>query len=218
MSVFRQDLSKTSMPETFGSRGLVLAWLADNVSPHRLQHILGVEQMSVWLARCHQLNEEKAAKAGLMHDLAKFFSAEKLLAIAQTEGIDIDPVCESHPHLLHANVSAVVARTEFKVDEPEILEAISNHTLGTPNMSKLSCVVFLADALEPNRGDTPELNSLRLLAEKNLYKSLQQTCDYSLRYLIERKKVIHPRTVLTRNWALKMSKKKLTTAKKANKN
>ena len=190
-------------------RGLVLAWLADNVSPRRLQHILGVEQMSVRLARCHQLDEEKAAKAGLMHDLAKFFPAERLLAIAQTEGIDIDPVCATHPHLLHANVSAVVARKEFEINEPEILEAISNHTLGSPDMSKLSCVVFIADTLEPNRGDTPELNSLRLLAEKNLYKSLQQTCDYSLRYLIDSQKIIHPRTVLTRNWALKMSKQKL---------
>ena len=190
-------------------RGLILAWLADNVSPRRLQHILGVEQMSVRLARCHQLDEEKAAKAGLMHDLAKFFPAERLLAIAQTEGIDIDPVCATHPHLLHANVSAVVARKEFEINDPEILEAISNHTLGSPDMSKLSCVVFIADALEPNRGDTLELNSLRLLAEKNLYKSLQQTCDYSLRYLIDSQKIIHPRTVLTRNWALKMSKQKL---------
>ncbi|MDJ0690433.1 MAG: bis(5'-nucleosyl)-tetraphosphatase (symmetrical) YqeK [Xenococcaceae cyanobacterium MO_188.B32] len=190
-------------------RGLVLAWLADNVSPRRLQHILGVEEMSVRLARCHQLDEEKAAKAGLMHDLAKFFPAERLLAIAQTEGIDIDPVCATHPHLLHANVSAVVARKEFEINDPEILEAISNHTLGSPDMSKLSCVVFIADTLEPNRGDTPELNSLRLLAEKNLYKSLQQTCDYSLRYLIDSQKNIHPRTVLTRNWALKMSKQKL---------
>ena len=202
MSVIKRDLPKVAV------RDRVLVWLADNVSSHRLQHILGVEQMSVRLARCHQLNEEKAAKAGLMHDLAKFFPAEKLLAIAQTEGIEIDPVCANQPHLLHANVSAVVARKEFKVNEPEILEAISNHTLGSPDMSKLSCVVFIADALEPNRGDNPELNSLRLLAEKNLYKSLQQTCDYSLRYLIDKKKIIHPRTVLTRNWALKMSKEK----------
>ena len=210
MSVIKRDRQKRAL------RRRVMSWLDENVSPHRLQHILGVEQMSIRLARCHQLDEEKAAKAGLMHDLAKFFPADKLLAIAQAEGIDIDPVCANHPHLLHANVSAVLAQKEFEVNEPEILDAISNHTLGSPDMSMLSCVVFIADALEPNRGDNPELNSLRLLAEKNLYKSLQQTCDYSLRYLIDKTKVIHPRTVLTRNWALKMSKKKLKTAKKTN--
>ena len=189
-------------------RDRVLAWLADNVSPRRLQHIVGVEQMSIELARCHQIDEEKAAKAGLMHDLAKFFPADKLLHIAQSEGIDIDPVCANHPHLLHANVSAVIAREEFKIDEPEILDAISNHTLGSPHMSRLSCIVFIADALEPNRGDTPKLNAMRSVAAKNLYKSLQQTCDYSLRYLIENQKIIHPRAILTRNWALTMRKKK----------
>ncbi|MDJ0636909.1 MAG: bis(5'-nucleosyl)-tetraphosphatase (symmetrical) YqeK [Xenococcaceae cyanobacterium MO_188.B29] len=202
MSIFEHDLNWAAM------RDCVLDWLANNVSSHRLQHILGVEQMSIHLARCHQIDADKAAKAGLMHDLAKFFPPDKLLAIAQTEELSIDPVCANHPHLLHADVSAVIARKEFDIKDPEILEAISNHTLGSSPMSKLSCVVFIADALEPNRGDNPELNSLRLLAEKNLYKTLQQTCDYSLRYLIDRKKIIHPRTILTRNWALTMSKKK----------
>lgn len=195
-------------------RERVLGWLTDNVSPHRLQHILGVEQMSIQLADCHQVDREKAALAGLMHDLAKFFPPQKLLKIAQKSGIQIDPVCATHPHLLHANVSAVIARQEFGLEETEILEAISNHTLGVPGMSKLSCVVFIADALEPNRGDNPELNSLRLLAANNLYKSLQQTCDYSLRYLIDNQKIIHPRTILTRNWALKMINQKAKHHKK----
>ena len=122
MNLSKQELPEKELRESFGSRERVLAWLADNVSPRRLQHILGVEQMSIQLARCHQLDEEKAAKAGLMHDLAKFFPAKKLLKIAQTEEIDIDPVCATHPHLLHANVSAVVARKEFAVNDPEILE------------------------------------------------------------------------------------------------
>ncbi len=143
-----------------------------------------------------------------MHDLAKFFPPKKLLKIAKREGIEIDPVFANYPHLLHANVSAVVAKQEFAVEESEILDAIINHTLGSPQMSKLSCVVFIADALEPSRGDTPELNAMRSMAEKNLYKSLQQTCDYSLRYLIDKQKIIHPRAILTRNWALTMSKKK----------
>ena len=194
MSVFRRDR--------------VLGWLADQVSPRRLQHILGVEQMCIRLAQIYQLDAEHAAKAGLMHDLAKFFPPKKLLKIAKREGIEIDPVFANHPHLLHANVSAVVAKQEFAVEESEILDAITNHTLGSPQMSKLSCVVFIADALEPSRGDTPELNAMRSMAEKNLYKSLQQTCDYSLRYLIDKQKIIHPRAILTRNWALTMNKKK----------
>ena len=183
-------------------RDRIISWLKENVSQHRLQHILGVEQTCIDLARCHQLDEERAAKAGLMHDLAKFFAAKKLLVMATESKIPVDAVCLSSPHLLHAEVGAVVARQEFGINDPEILTAIGNHTLGTPEMSKLSCVVFIADALEPNRGDNTELNNLRAVAKENLYKCVQQTSDYSLKYLVDRQKIIHPRAILTRNWAL----------------
>ena len=188
-------------------RDRVISWLEQNVSPHRLQHILGVEQTSIDLARCHKLNELKAAQAGLMHDLAKFFPPQKLLKIAEEAKITVDEICLNSPHLIHADVGAVVAQQEFGIKDVKILDAIANHTLGTPGMSKLSCVVFLADALEPNRGDNAELNAMRDLAKKNLYKCVQQTSDYSLKYLVSQQKIIHPRTILTRNWALTKVKK-----------
>lgn len=187
-------------------RDRVINWLQENVSSHRLQHILGVESTCINLARCHQLDEQQAAQAGLMHDLAKFFSPQKLLKIAASVNLPVDQVCLNYPHLLHAEISAVVAQREFKVRDPEILAAIANHTLGAPEMSKLSCVVFIADALEPNRGDSEQLAAMRIVAQENLYKCVQQTSDYSLEYLLSKQKIIHPRTVLTRNWALAQTK------------
>ena len=189
-------------------RHRVISWLKKNVSEHRLQHILGVEQTSIDLARCHNLNEKKAAQAGLMHDLAKFFPAKKLLKIAKEENIEVDEVCLKSPHLLHADIGAVVAQQEFGVKDEKILAAIANHTLGMPKMSKLSCVVFIADAIEPNRGDSDELNAMRATARENLYKCVRQIGDYSLKYLVSQQKIIHPRTILTRNWALAKSKNK----------
>lgn len=73
-------------------------------------------------------------------------------------------------------------------------------------MSKLSCVVFVADVLEPNRGDSNRLAAMRLVAQENLYKCVQQTSDYSLEYLLSKQKIIHPRTILTRNWASEQAK------------
>jgi HD superfamily phosphodiesterase len=52
-------------------REQVIAWLAENVPSSRLDHILRVEQMAANLAAQYHLDEEKAATAGLMHDLAK---------------------------------------------------------------------------------------------------------------------------------------------------
>ncbi len=189
-------------------RDQVITWLEKNVSTHRLQHILGVEQMCLELARCHGINEQKAATAGLMHDLAKFFPPERLLNIARNTNIELDSILESHPHLLHADVSAIIAQTEFGIQDPEILEAIANHTLGRPQMSDLSCIVFIADALEPHRGDTDELKAMRQVSWRNLYQSVQQTYDYALKHLLDHYKIIHPRAILTRNWALKLAKKR----------
>lgn len=187
-------------------RDRIISWLQANVSSHRLEHILGVEQTSISLAHHYQLNEQQAAQAGLMHDLAKFFSPRKLLKIATEAKIPVDEICYNYPHLLHAEVGAVVAQQEFGVDDPEVLNAIANHTLGAPYMSKLSCVVFIADALEPNRGDNAELAAMRAMATENLYKCVQQTSDYSLKCLVSQQKIIHPRTILTRNWAFTKAK------------
>ncbi len=183
-------------------RQRVLDWLTKNVPESRIRHILGVEEMAIALAEAHSVNPEQAALAGLMHDLAKYFKPQRLLEMARAEGISLDIVDELNPHLLHADVGAIVARDEFGIRDEAVLTAIANHTLGKPGMDALSCVVFLADSLEYGRGDTPELNHLRQISRQNLNKAVWMTCDYSFKHLVETRRLIHPRTVLTRNWFL----------------
>lgn len=162
--------------------------------------------MAIDLAKIHGVDTDKAAQAGLMHDLAKYFKPHTLLEMAQSEGLPIDPIDESNPHLLHAAVGAVVARDEFGVQDNEVLEAIANHTLGKPGMSPLSCIVFLADSLEAGRGDTDELNTLRATSRNNLQQAIWMTCDYSVRYLLDNHKLIHPRALHTRNWFIQTTR------------
>lgn len=193
-------------------RDRVLAWLAEHVPASRLNHILRVEQMTVELARHYNLDLEKAAQAGLMHDLAKYFKPQLLIEMAQKEGLEIDEVMAATPHLLHADVSAIVANKTFGVKDEEVLQAIANHTLGRPDMSQLSCIVFLADSLEPGRGDTPELQKLRQTSYQNLATAVWLTCDYSLQFLLKTHCLIHPRTIATRNWFLQKQLQNQATA------
>ena len=187
-------------------RQQVLTWLNSNVPSPRVAHSLRVEAMAIELAQHHGLDREQAAQAGLMHDLAKYFKPEALLAMARGAGLPIDPVDEANPHLLHADISALVARRQFGVDDAAILAAIANHTLGRPAMDDLSCIVFLADSLEPDRGQTPKLNHLRQLSDQNLAIAVYHTCDHTLAGLIDKGRTIHPRAVLTRNWFLASSR------------
>ena len=177
----------------------VLSWLQQAVPEKRLQHILRVEAMAIALAQHHGLSIATAQQAGLMHDLAKCFPPQKLLAVAAAEGWCLDPAEVDCPHLLHAPVGATVARDRFGVQDPQVLTAIANHTLGSPDMDAISCVVYLADTLEPGRGDTSELQALRQLSYRNLDASVYETCVFSLKHLLENKRSIHPRTILTYN-------------------
>jgi predicted HD superfamily hydrolase involved in NAD metabolism len=183
-------------------RSPVLTWLQQEVPESRIRHILRVETMAIDLAVQYGVDPVKAGQAALMHDLAKFFKPEKLLKMAQTHGLAIDAVTQVSPHLLHAEVGAIVARETFQVTDGDILAAIANHTLGQPGMDALSCIVFLADSLEPGRGKSEELKRLRDLCRKDLKEAVWRTADFSLQYLLRSQQLIHPRTVMTRNWFL----------------
>lgn len=180
-------------------RRAVLSWLQQAVPEKRLQHILRVEAMAIALAQRHGLSVTAAQQGGLMHDLAKCFPPQKLLAVAEAEGWCLDPAEIDYPHLLHAPVGAVVARETFGIRDPQVLDAIANHTLGSPDMDAISCVVYLADTLEPGRGNTSELCTLRELSYQDLETAVYETCVFSLKHLLENKRSIHPRTILTYN-------------------
>ena len=177
----------------------VLHWLEKAVTAKRRQHILRVEAMAIALAQQHNLAVDRAQQAGLMHDLAKCFTPSQLLAVAEAEGWTLDPAETDCPHLLHASVGAVVARDTFGVTNPQVLNAIAHHTLGSPDMDALGCVVYVADSLEPGRGDTPQLQHLRQLSYRDLWGATYETCVASLQHLLENRRPVHPRTILTHN-------------------
>jgi predicted HD superfamily hydrolase involved in NAD metabolism len=180
-------------------REQILTYLSQNVPPERVNHILRVEQTAVYLAAVYDLDRQQAATARLMHDLAKCFKPERLLHMAREEGLILDDVLSVNPHLLHADVSAIVVRDTFGVKDKQVLNAIANHTLGRPDMSPLSSIVFLADTLEPGRGDTATLKALRQISRENIDRAVYLTCDYTLKKLLNIPRLIHSRLIATLN-------------------
>ena len=72
---------------------------------------------------------------------------------------------------------------DFGIKDRDVIDAVSYHTTGRPYMSQLEKVVFIADAIEPNR-DYPGVEELRKLAYEDLDKacllSLTRTAEYVL--------------------------------------
>ena len=145
------------------------------------------------LARAHGAAPRKARLAGMLHDLARLYPAERLIRECEARGMAIGAFERAHPLVLHAPLSAQLAREMFGVNDPEILSAIEKHTLGGDRMSPLDCILYLADGLEPGR-DYPERAELARLAQADLAAAMRATIASSLRYLKGRQLPIAPQT------------------------
>jgi predicted HD superfamily hydrolase involved in NAD metabolism len=160
---------------------------------HRYEHCVRVARMAENLARMHGVDPAKARLAGMLHDLARLYSAERLVRECAEHRIEIDEYAKQHPVVLHAPLSAKLAQRMFAVHDGEVLSAIAKHTLGAGSMSTLDCILYMADGLEPGR-DFPERAELAALAERDLTQAMRATIRSTLRYLTQRHLPIAPQT------------------------
>jgi len=150
---------------------------------HRYAHSLRVARLAASLARRHGVDARQAMLAGLLHDLARLWSPQRLIAAAVAYGIEIDAFAQAHPLVLHAPVGAALAAKEFGIADPAIIQAISRHTVGAKSMTPLDAILFLADALEPGRRFTERIDLLTL-AYADLERGLRAVYASTVAYLL----------------------------------
>ena len=163
-------------------------------SDKRFKHTLGVMYTAAALAMCHGADVKKALVAGLLHDCAKSFPTDAMISFCEQYKIPISATERENPGLLHAKLGAHLAKTEYGVDDMEILDAICYHTTGRKDMTLLDKIIYIADYIEPNRNQAPNLQFVRELAFKDLNNCLIEILEATLSYLQSGKKVIDPMT------------------------
>lgn len=163
----------------------------------RYEHTLGVMYTAGALAMRYQENLEKALTAGLLHDCAKCLSSDKKVKLCEKYGIEISESERKNPGLLHAKLGAYLAAEKYDICDQEIINAIAYHTTGRPNMTLLDKIVYIADYIEPNRNEAPNLSEVRRLAFVDLDECLYIILKDSLTYLETKNEVIDPMTELT---------------------
>lgn len=161
---------------------------------HRYRHSLMVARCAATLARLHGADPAKARVAGLLHDLARLYSPERLIAECELLGMPIAEYERAHPVLLHARLGSAIARDEFGVDDPEVLSAIEKHTTGAGEMSPLDCAVYLADSLEPGR-TFPERGALWELAKADLGAAMRALLELALEHNVRKGRPPSPPTL-----------------------
>ncbi len=185
----------------------IIEGLRKKLNPERFTHSLGVAETAEKIALHYGADISCARLAGILHDCARYLTSGELLDIACKNNIDVGVEEEENPSLLHAPVGLIIARECYNIEDKGVLNAIASHTLGSTDMSKLDKIIYLADKVEPGRR-FQEVGYLRELVYKDMDKALLWHLDYTIAYLINNAKTIHPQSVSTRNYILRRLKRR----------
>ncbi|MBN7772444.1 bis(5'-nucleosyl)-tetraphosphatase (symmetrical) YqeK [Clostridium aminobutyricum] len=150
-----------------------------NLSYKRKHHIYGVKDTAIRLARFYHEDENKAELAALFHDMFRGASEQTLNDYVKEFGLADKYL--NNKNLAHGKIAACVMKRDYAIQDEELLNAVSFHTTGRAGMSTLEKIIYLADAIEPNRS-YPGVDELRKLAFQNLddacILSLSRTIDF----------------------------------------
>ena len=175
------------------------ALLEKSLKTSRYQHSLGVAETAVFLARRFGVDEEQAQVAGLLHDCAREFRNEDLIAEAEKRLIMVGNIERQMPLLLHAYVGSRLVTEKYGVSDHAVEQAIWRHTVGGAKMTKLDKIIWFADMIEPNR-DYPGVEELRSLAKTAALDDMVLAgLTQSITFVLQKGGLIHPDTVIARN-------------------
>lgn len=163
------------------------------------KHCRRVAATAAALAVTYGADADAARLAGVLHDWDRETSPDELLGEAKRAGLPISDADEANPHLLHARTGALAAREALAGLPAPVVQAISRHTIGAPDMTPLDMVVYLADMIEPHR-DFPGVQELRdAVGRVSLAELFALGYQQSMRHLVDARKRIHPETVAVWN-------------------
>lgn len=167
-------------------------YLKKHLTKERYHHTVGVAYTAMSMAMKYNPQPDnnefmiKAEIAGLLHDCAKCMDNDKKIRICNKNQISYSKIEAENPYLLHGKVGAYIARKKFDILDEDILNAITWHTTGRPDMSLLEKIIFVADYIEPSRRPIPELNLIRQLAFTDIDQAVIKILENTLKYLNEK--------------------------------
>lgn len=175
----------------------IVAFLEQNLQAKRFLHTMGVVQAAVAIAdSAGGMDLSKVVTTALLHDCAKALGKDELLQMVHNGQFHLEPEDMDFPAIWHGPAGASIAKERFAVNDPDILDAIANHTLGTSEPSRLLLVLMAADSTEPSR-DFDGVDVLRELVRKDLQAGVVAALKMKLEDVKARGRAAHPKLART---------------------
>lgn len=164
-------------------------YLKKHLTKDRYQHTVSVANTAIAMAMRYNPDTtnanfiKRAELAGMLHDCAKCMDNAKKLRLCEKYAIPCSDFEREHPYLLHGKIGAHIAKEKFHINDNDVLQAITWHTTGRPDMSLMEKIIFIADYIEPMRRPIPELNVIRRLAFEDIDKAMEKILCNTLKFL-----------------------------------
>ena len=168
--------------------------LKKRLDERRYLHSLGVAKLSVELAKRFGENSDKAYTAGILHDCAKNIHVDVAKKLCEEFKIELNEVEKRNPALIHAPLGAEIAKRDFGILDTDIYNAIKNHTVGRCGMTLLEKIIYVADIAEESR-TFDGVADIREALVRDLDEAVLIALVFSLKFNIDRGKLIHPGTI-----------------------
>lgn len=120
-------------------------------SASRFEHSVRTAETAEKMCLIYGLDTSSGYFVGLAHDICKEMNPRLITSLAKRDGERISLLEQDKPSLLHGRAAAAMLKTDFGVNDQEILDAIKYHTFGSPDMGPLAKILYAADKIEPGR-------------------------------------------------------------------
>lgn len=177
-----------------------VARLSGRLSENRVRHCISVAETMWHVAKENGLNAERAAIAGLLHDMCKAFSPADMLAAAEHYQIAVNETQRKKPSLLHGHVAAHEARHELGVDHDDVHEAIAWHVTGHPKVGPLALALYYADFSEPYRDFEEAARAREIYRKEGIRKAVHYVAHAKIERLVAKQMLVDPNTHAFRAW------------------
>lgn len=172
----------------------------------RFEHSKNVSKEAVRLAKKYGADVEKAAIAGILHDITKETSEKEQLEIMRQAGIELTPLELGSTKLWHAISGSGYIKVILEIDDEDILNAVRYHTTARGGMSVLEKVIFIADFTSAER-DYDGVDKIRKAADKSLEAAMLEGLSFSIEDLAHRRLAIAKDTLDAYNEVVTLNKK-----------
>ncbi len=181
----------------------IKSYIDRNFSEKRKIHTEGVRQTAIRLSERYGADAEKAELAALFHDMFRGVPVEVLNYYVKHLGLD--GKYKDNSNLAHGKIAAIIMERDYGIKDQDVLNAVKYHTTGRAGMSLLEKIIYLADAIEPNRR-YPGVDKIREIAEIDLDRACLMSVNHTIQYVSSQGIYLDQDTLMARDDLIKKEK------------